>query len=161
MSAMRRKRTLVALKRHAPQDAGRVTRGRRMRPKTVIAFETLYLITLGMGLIHSVATWNEAVALASPGFILFVGASTLVLMLVLTLLVSRRRSNVAKWIMIGLMGLGLPFVVGQLGSGMVLGWPLMTLAQTLIQIAALGLLFSPSARAWLSQRTMEPVHAEP
>lgn len=74
---------------------------------------------------------------------------TLAVILALVLFISRRRSNVAKWILLVVWVLGLPAFIGVLRSGLFSSQWVMLL-QTIVQIAAIALLFTPSARAWLA-----------
>lgn len=122
------------------------------RPKTIVAFETLYLATLLLGLIQTIAHWNEMVAVISPASAVAVQMFVFGVTLTLVLLVSRRRSRIAMWIMIGLFLLGLPVMAGLLRAGLLIGWPLANLASMVTQIVALALLFSRSARHWLDRR---------
>jgi len=124
--------------------------GKETRPWSIVAFERLFLGALLIGAIHSAAKWDELVAMASPAFVLAVQVLTFGLVLLLVLLVSRKRSNIAKWINVGLFVLGLPMLGAQFRSGLALGWPLVTIGQSVIQAIALALLFSPSARDWLN-----------
>ena len=124
-----------------------------MRPKTIVAFERIYLLTLLIGVFQAIIGWRQAIALASPGFVVTIQAVAFGLILALVLWVSRGRSKVAKWIMVGLFVLGLPGTFVSFRSGMTLGWPILTLSQTIMQVVALGLLFTPSARAWLSRKS--------
>ena len=127
-----------------------------MRPPSIIGFEWLYLFTLLIGAIHAVATWETNVALSSPAFVLTVQTLTFSVLFALVLWVSRGRSNVAKWINVGLFLLGLPGIVILYGRELLLGWHVLTLVQTLLQAVALGLLFTPSARAWLGRKASSP-----
>ena len=122
-----------------------------MRPKTIIAFEWISLSMLLVGIVHSIATWEESIAMSSPGFVITVQAFSIGVALALILWVSRGRSNVAKWINVALFVLGLPVMIVLFGSEQMTGSSLVTLAQTVIQMIALGLLFTPSAREWLSK----------
>ena len=75
----------------------------------------------------------------------------------LTLLVSRRRSKVAKWILIALAIVGLPFAVLHYAKGLYLGAPLIGLIQTVMQLIAYGLLFTDQSRRWFRREGVEPL----
>jgi hypothetical protein len=128
-----------------------------VRPKTIVYFEWINFGTLLVGVLQSYLTWDrvEQAVAAYPG-----GARQIIIMLVfmyalfatLILLVSRRRSKIAMWILIALVALGLYGLVeavirGQLGSDV-----MNTALGEIIQGVALGLLFTPSARRWMNRK---------
>jgi hypothetical protein len=119
-----------------------------LRPKPVVAFEAMNLTTLAVGVVHSIFVWDESVAIASPAFVITIQAFSIGLVLMLTLLVSRRRSNVAKWVLIVLFLIGLPGVIVLLANGLALGSPIITVFQTVLQAVGICLLFTPPARRW-------------
>ncbi|HUQ12937.1 MAG TPA: hypothetical protein VM055_01515, partial [Novosphingobium sp.] len=65
---------------------------------------------------------------------------------------SRKRSNVAKWILVTLFALGLPLFIKLAVHGLLLGAGWISALQTVGQALALGLLFTPTARHWLSRQ---------
>ena len=123
-----------------------------MRPKTIVAFEWLYLFTLVLGLFQATVMWDEITVTTSPAMVLTIQGITLAVVLALVLWVSRGRSNVAKWINVALFLLGLPGIVILYSGGLLLGWHVISALQTLLQALALSLLFTPSARDWLGRR---------
>ena len=131
-----------------------------MRPKTIVAFEWLYVFTLLIGVIYSAIMWDEVTAISSPIMVLTVQGFSLIFVIGLVLWTSRGRSNVAKWINVILFVLGLPGEFMLLTSDNAIGWPLASAVQALIQAVALGLLFSPSARHWLTKSDALPSHGE-
>jgi hypothetical protein len=127
-----------------------------VRPKTIVYFERITLGMILLGVLQSYLTWDRVAqaAAAYPG-----GARPIIIMLIftfalfatLTLLVSRRRSKIAMWILIALFALGLYGIVEsvtreQLGSALI-----MTALGQIVQGIALGLLFTPSARRWMNR----------
>lgn len=123
-----------------------------MRPRIITAFEWIFLVTLGLGLIHSVSLWRQLTTLASPAFVIAIQCFTFLVMIGLVLAVSRRRSNIARWVLCGLFALGLPVFFGTLQhfDEVVrtdpLSWILMP--QLVLQAVAIALLFTPAARRW-------------
>ena len=76
-------------------------------PKSIKTFEQLYLATLLMGIFNSILLFDTVVAQGvSPAFVLFVQAFVVLVLAGLVLLISRKRSNIAKWVLVVL------FVVG-------------------------------------------------
>ena len=129
-----------------------------VRPKTIVYFEWIIFGVLLVGALQSFLTWDRIAqaAAAYPG-----GTRPIIIMLIfiyalvatLTLLVSRRRSRIAMWILIALFALGLYGLVvsvarGQFGSDLN---AIMTALGTIVQSVALGLLFTPSARRWMNR----------
>ncbi len=123
-----------------------------MRPQTIVSFERIFLFTLLLGLVQVYFGWGSATQTASVGFALTVQIFTFCLLVGLALLVSRRRSNVAKWILIALFTLGLPAFFGLISRGMLLGSVWIAVLQILGQLIAYALLFTASAHSWLNQR---------
>ncbi|MDB5682386.1 MAG: hypothetical protein JWM75_84 [Sphingomonas bacterium] len=121
-----------------------------MRPRQILYFERAYLLSLAIAVVSLFLYWDALQAVASP--ILLVGASVVLMgvMVTLVLLTSRRRSAVAKWLLVVLTTIGivmaLPSVGGSLSAG-IGGW--LSIGQTLLQLAAMILLFTRAARAWL------------
>ncbi|MBX7534033.1 hypothetical protein K3165_13945 [Qipengyuania sp. 1XM1-15A] len=111
--------------------------------------------TLFLGLIQNYLGWDDAVAtvpqtISNPGaFVVGVAIFTFIFMGGLTLLISRRRSKIAMWVSIAMLLLGLPTVAALAESGQLIGSGWIMLAQTLGQIFAFSLLFTPAARQWM------------
>jgi len=126
-----------------------------VRPKSIVWFERLIFSTLLLGAIQSYLSWDETVALESQAnsnpaaFTAFVQVGVFLIIGTLTLLISRRRSKVAMWVSIALFVLGLPVFFTLLARGLVIGLGVITVAQTLGQVIAYGLLFTPSSRRWM------------
>lgn len=125
-----------------------------MRPKAIVYFEWIFLGTLALGLVQSYLSWDSAIALsatqANPAtFAILTLALTFGLVLILTLLISRRRSRIAMWVSIALFVLGLPMVFALAAQGLLFGVHAITAVQTIAQIVAFGLLFTPEARQWM------------
>ncbi len=132
-----------------------------MRPTSIVLFERLFLLSLAIALVNGFLQYDALVAqvgndpsLAQLGWgsgaILVVMAISLLIPLLLWYFIARRASNIAKWILVVMMLLGLLFVnldAGQLGS--LAG--IASLAVTILQLVAIVLLFRADARAWLSE----------
>lgn len=120
------------------------------RPRTIVLFERLYLLTLFIGAVHTAVQWTTLVARASPAVVLLTQFFTFGLTLLLVLLVSRRQSGIARIVLMAAFAIGLPvvgslFAEGTYGAGI---W--IIIVQVMLQIVALGLLFAPPSRAWIS-----------
>jgi hypothetical protein len=120
------------------------------RPDSIIWFERLYIGSLAVSVAIMVVGWDAVRSGAIPPFYLVAGLFVgLVLPVILVLLVSRRRSGIAKWILFMLFAVGLAANVATYRPGMNWRVDLAALLITGMQIAAIGLLFTASARTWL------------
>jgi len=130
-------------------------------------FDWLFLGSLAVSAAGVVISWQPMMAqlAAQPGvaelgigsgFLAGAIAVAFAISLLLWFLVSRKASSVAKWILIVLAAVSLISVPGMLGGP----WNLSTilgLISYVLEIAALGFLFRPDARAWFTGDT----NAEP
>jgi uncharacterized membrane protein YeiB len=114
-------------------------------PPAVRHFETLQFGSLFVGVVHQFALSDGDVipALAGAAIVLW-----------LTLSVSRRRKNWARWLLViaFLIGLAMTPWLSLLAPGR--GYPFVTLAVWLAQAAAIALLFTPQASDWLRPRAV-------
>jgi len=138
-----------------------------VRPKTIVYFER---IIFGVLLLQNYLSWdqiigalaedatdrNTIVALAEDAATdrntIVAGVITLsifnfVLVGTLTLLVSRRRSKIAMWILIALGALDLSLTA--LGIIQAVSDIIWAALESIGQVAAVALLFTPSARRWM------------
>jgi hypothetical protein len=128
-----------------------------MRPSSIVYFERLYLFSLVIGLMMAVFSWDLSVETAraegfGPGFLVFVQTFSFLIPLILTLLVSRRASVVAKWILVVIFlgGLGIMAATAKLSfaGGVLL---LVQIVQILMQAIAIALLFTEESRRWFRE----------
>lgn len=121
-----------------------------VRPTSIVRFERLYLVTLLLGAVHTVVRWPALVAASSPGVALVTQLVTFGLTLILVLLVARRRSRIARIILVAAFLIGLPIAVEVLATGVFGLGSWVVVAQIILQALALLLLFRPESRAWLA-----------
>lgn len=123
------------------------------RPLEIVWFERLCIGTLVLGAFNSWLSWEQLVLFeGSSEYVLMIQSFTGGIILGLTLLVSRMRSAIAKWVIIVLFVLGLPITIytelrDDLPSIGIIGY-----AQTTIQFVALVLLFKPASRRWFHKK---------
>jgi len=135
-----------------------------VRPKTIVYFE---VIIFGVLLLQNNLGWDQIIGALNGADSLFArlaedsgtyrntivaGAITLsifdfVLVGTLTLLVSRRRSKIAMWILIALGALDLSLTA--LGIIQAVSDIIWAALESIGQVVAYGLLFTPSARRWM------------
>jgi hypothetical protein len=136
-----------------------------MRPGSVVWFERLMLGSLVIGLIQTAIAWPTIMArmtrlptVAPYAGVFMIGVIGFVTALTLTLvlLVSRRRSKVAKWILIVLFIIGLPGLIRSVSTGTYLGSTPLFFGQIAAQLVAYGLLFAYPTLDWLNRRDERP-----
>lgn len=130
-----------------------------MRPQSIVMFDRLFLGSLAVSALSIVLSWNELTAqLANEpgvaeiglgsGLIAGMVAVGFAISLLLWFLISRKASNVAKWILVALAALSLISLPGMFAGP----WNLtaiLGLASYVLEIAALVFLFRDDAKAWL------------
>ena len=134
-----------------------------MRPKSIVYFERIIFGVLLLDILQTYLGWDQIiaqVAMSHPNSSAVARALTvtvffLVLVATLTLLVSRRRSKIAMWILIAWVVLGLSLFLVRLvqSTGGLLGLNIVRVIGAGLYFigegAAVGLLFTPSARRWM------------
>jgi hypothetical protein len=130
-----------------------------MRPESVKRFELLFFLSLGLGMTISVLTWRQTTQMAGAGFALTVQAAVLLILLGLVLLVSRKGSNIARWVLVTLFVIGVIIYIPSVAV-MYAQSPLaamLSLVQFALQVAAIYLVFRPDAKSWFrkDQREIE------
>jgi RsiW-degrading membrane proteinase PrsW (M82 family) len=123
------------------------------RPVHIVWFERIIFVTLALGMLNTALTWQQLTAVSGPTLLLFVQGVILAVMVTLTLLISRRHSKIAKWVMVGLFLLGLPMFLSSLAAGQHRGVAVIVAAQVIGQAVAYGLLFTSSSRRWFKGDT--------
>ncbi len=137
-----------------------------MRPASILTFDRLYLVAIGLGLVNSIMAKDHTIAMmaADPsmaklkvteamaqGVVWAMIGFSVMIGLLLWYLIAHRASNIAKWILVVITLLGLMTVPGslrQLGQGGGLGI-MVTLAIEVLRVAAISFLFRADARVWL------------
>lgn len=134
-----------------------------MRPNSLLQFDRFFLGSLVLGLANSILSYDESLAMlkADPataqagygaGFVVSVTAFSHGFALLLWFLISRRASNVAKWILEGITGLGLLMMIPTLPQVLqhnvisIVGIAIVTVAQ----LVGISFLFRGDAKAWFS-----------
>ena len=123
-----------------------------MRPQPIVYFERAYLLSLAIAVVSIAVYWGELRQVAPPLPLALASALLLGVVATLALFVSRRRSEICKWILVVLTVAGIAFSLPSLPASLAAGprgW--LGVAQMLLQAAAIGFLFTPPARNWLRQ----------
>jgi len=129
-----------------------------MRPESVITFERLFLLSLAISAGTIVVGFDAMMraVLNDPGVqqlglgsgvIIGVIAASYAVYLLLWWLIARRASNVAKWILVVFVALGLISLPTTLG-GPISVLLVLNLAVYALEVAALVFLFRADAKAW-------------
>jgi hypothetical protein len=123
-----------------------------VRPKTIVYFEWIMFGVLLLVALQWYLIWSGLfVDQHKGGRAAFITAQLFkfVLIATLTLLVSRRRSKIAMWVLIAWFALGLVLALAaHITFGTV---DIINLAPLIGQVVAYGLLFTPSARRWMNR----------
>lgn len=139
-----------------------------MRPQSIRIFEALYLLSIAIGLLVTIITWDDMLAniMSDPqasalgeGFAqgsMMVGVAIGIgFPLLLWYFVARRGSNLARWVLVAFTLIGLAFSgLSLAGADAPQGLSLASVLSTsLLQIGALVMLFRPDAAAWFNRTT--------
>ncbi len=134
-----------------------------MRPESIIMFERLYLGALVVGLVNAVINWsstqaymaNDPAVAASglgSGFLISTMLIGFAIPLLLWYFIAKRGSNIAKWVLVVLFVLGLISMLFSFGAMLAMNGTIGlvgALLTTVLQAAAVYMLFKPDAVAWL------------
>ena len=129
-----------------------------MRPASIVYFERLSILSILVGIAFAMLTWDSGAvmprqAAMAPGMVLIVQGISLIIVLALVFLISRKASVIAKWILVVLFAIGLVFTVPQLGATLDQGLVgLLQISQMIVQAAAIYFLFTAEARAWFGEK---------
>ena len=129
-----------------------------MRPATIVNFERLIFATVALAAVQDVIGWHQMIAEAGnrfsnpTAFIIVTQVITFLILIGLTLLISRRGSRVAMWIALVLFALGIPAFIVLVQKGSLFGNGAISAIQTFVQLIAYSLLSTPSARIWMRNK---------
>lgn len=131
-----------------------------MRPQTIVNFERINIGALALGLVQAYVSWGtpkQQAITAHTSLLYFVAIQLFSagVVVALTLLISRRRSKVALWILVILFLLGIPATVLVAVRGQLLGSGLISVIQCIAELVALILVFTPSARRWMKGEKLD------
>ncbi len=140
-----------------------------MRPASITMFDRLYLGATALGIINTVVSYDETMAqleadpavtemgMATAGFMFGALGVSVAISLLLWFLISRKAITVAKWILTVLTVIGtlmIPLSLSEMG----LVPMIFTLVITVMQLAAVWMLFRPDAKPWFEHgpKGMDP-----
>ena len=140
-----------------------------MRPASITMFDRLYLGATALGIINTVVSYDETMAqleadpavaqmgMATAGFMFGALGVSVAISLLLWFLISRKAITVAKWILTVLTVIGtlmIPLSLSEMG----LVPMIFTLVITVMQLAAVWMLFRPDAKVWFEHgpKGMDP-----
>lgn len=130
-----------------------------MRPQSIVMFERLFLASLALSLLGFIMDYGAMADMMQNdpaaqqlglgnGFMISIAVVGYALYLLLWYLIARRASNVAKWVLVVFVALGVITLLGSLSSAWTLS-KIIGLAVYALEIAAVVHLFRPDAKAWL------------
>jgi hypothetical protein len=133
-----------------------------MRPRSIVIFDWLFLASLVLSVVNTVVSYSAIVELFAtdptlrasgvPGGAAYVGSHgfSIVVSLILWFFISRRASNVAKWILTALTAIGVLSMVRSWQQPELLGGVLLgAVVLAVLQCVAVYFLFRKDAAAWL------------
>jgi hypothetical protein len=141
-----------------------------VRPHSIVMFERLFLASLALSLLGSLLAFDAVVdeMTRDPavqqmglggGFVGAVLAIGLVVYLLLWFLIARKASNIAKWILVVFVAIGVISLLVSMTQGFTADLPtLLGLVNYALELAAVSFLFRSDAVAWL---TGEAAPADP
>jgi uncharacterized membrane protein len=117
------------------------------RPLDIRRFEALQLACSVVNLVHEFAM----------GASVFGSVFGAVVVVTLTLLVSRRRQNWARWTLAVMLAIGVAGIIWAILIGFPPGivphfYPLLTAFAWFLQVASMGFVFTPESSRWLRTR---------
>jgi len=133
-----------------------------MRPKSIITFEWLALLSLAVAIVVTILTWDGNVAAYGrsgygPALLWFLTGIEWAIGLLLIFLISRKGNVIAKWILVVLTAAGvLTLAMGigdRLGGGLV---GIAEIAKTVLLVAAICFLFRADAKPWFRRTARSP-----
>lgn len=135
------------------------------KPDSIILFDRLFLGSLILGALNFLFAWKEtSEKLASApefaatgfgtGFLIATFAIGMIINLIIWYFISARASKIAKWILTVFFVLGLLSMLSNLNNplgpqGILLG---VAIVITIVQAAAVYMLFRPDAIAWFDRK---------
>jgi hypothetical protein len=142
-----------------------------MKPPSIDRFSQIFLASLALSVVYSALTidrsrkvlaLNPGTANLGDGFLFATIAFGFAISLLLWFLVVRRRSGIARWVLVVLTVAGLIWAPGTMRAAMAIGTGYFALAASslFLQLVAVGFLFTREARDWFAGRaaadTVEP-----
>lgn len=130
-----------------------------MRPASITMFDRLFLGATALGIVNTVVSYDETMAqlkadpavvemgMATAGIMFGALGISVAISLLLWFLISRKAVTVAKWILTVFTVIGtlmIPFSLGDMGPIPMI----FTLVITVMQLAAIWMLFRPDAKLW-------------
>lgn len=117
------------------------------KPNHIKYFERAWLISLAIGVVISaLSSQGMGITAALMQTIVFV------ILLINILLISRKRSNIAKWVLIVMFVLGVPMYVPLLSILLSAGFVgVLSLLQLTVQLVGVYFLFTHQSRQWFSR----------
>ena len=118
-------------------------------PNHIKYFEWTWLGSLALGIIVAGLTHSAITPAGGEFFVGFVQFFVFAVVLLLVLLTSRKRSRIAKWVLVVFFALGLVFYIPQLAMFFEMGFAgVLSSIQVLAQCVGLYFLFTEESRNW-------------
>ncbi len=135
------------------------------KPDSIILFDRLFLVSVALGVLNFIFAWSDMSAKIArapefaatgfgTGFVIATFAIGMIINLIIWYFISARASKIAKWILTAFFAIGLLSMLSNLNNplgpqGISLG---VALVITLIQGAAIYMLFRPDSIEWFNRK---------
>ena len=118
-------------------------------PSSIKYFEWVFLGSLIIGSTVSILAYSTRAGISGNDALLYALTG---IDLFLVILVSRRRSNIARWILVAMVVMGTPFYFSNLVIYLTMGLiGVMSSIQLVAQYGSICLLFTADSRQWLER----------
>jgi hypothetical protein len=125
------------------------------RPPAIMLFEIVFTTAISVSIIHVLIGWAE-ISSEMLGNYRLIFAILLILtyglLMSLCLLVSRRRSVIAKWLLLAIFAYIVLTMLRSIAGGRIPVLTPTTVTQLSLDVLALSFLFTPTAQRWISLR---------
>lgn len=129
-------------------------------PTSVVWFERLAYASLGLGFVALALDYDNLSRLAPPAALVGVLLLTIAAMALLIWLIARQRQGWARWVLLALFLIGLPYFFTNLLRQSLVSVPV-SLLQTVLQGVALFYVFTGDARPWFVRPQPQPLPSIP
>lgn len=125
------------------------------RPKDIEWFAYIQIAVMVVGFINGLINWDALIATPGNSVLMQIASQSVSYIITFTLLyfIVMRASNVARWILVVISGLGFLFLIPLLLTNAVPipGGKIVPSIMTLASLASFYFLFTPAARRWFSK----------
>lgn len=124
-----------------------------MKPRPIRLFQGLMIASIPLGVLASLADWSALRRVASSGEIALIWAVSVAIILLFLWLILVKRSQIARWVILGIVVLGcfgaVSSMLDRMGPNPLSG--ILQLLNLMAQLGAVLSLFHREARPWFEK----------